>query len=1813
MSNDVDNKVVTMTFDNEKFAAKMEETIKGLEKLNQSLKMVEGVKGMADAQKHVNSFKMDGVTKTVGDAQAAMGKFNAEPVVNAVADAQGAVDKFDASNMVDQPDKISAKWVAMAAGIFAVVSGLVTQIGGKLAQIGQGFTLGPLKDGFSEYQTNIGAIQTILANTDRFGTKLPEVTANLDELNKYSDKTIYNFGEMVKNIGLFTNAGIRVGDATSMIKGFSNAAAASGTNAEGAASAAYQLSQALSAGQIRLMDWRSLQNVGMGNKNMQQGLIELADSMGTVADAGLSAKDIQSDFNGSLEKGWLKADVMSQYLKIMAGDLDDAQMATLGLDKKQIEWFKHQQKLGEEAATKVRTLTQLVSTVKESIGSGWSETFRTIVGDFDGATALFTGMNNAISGIVSKSSDARNNLLKGWAAFGGRNAAIEAFVRIWASLLAVLKPIQKAFRQVFPRQTVEGLLFLTDRVRNFTKTLMPAKKTTEAIGRVFKGFFSVVKIVGSVLWQVGKLVVTVFRDLFKGSVQNGVVPFVASIGDVISKVSSFLSEGGRLKNFFAALQSVIHHVIGPVKGLAQIFIALAKVGGIIFGAAMRIVVGLFQKLFGAADKAEGAGGKVLSFFDMITRGTIYAVYYINRFADLLKSLGRFASELGVAITDPIGALKQFKSAIMDKDMIHGPFQEDSPILGFFFNLYDKLSKIKGALKQFKSALMDKDMIHGPFQEDSPILGFFFDLHDKLAKLAPAFNKVWGPLKQFGEAGAAIFDGIKKSITEADWFGMLKDVGHQLYESFMRSIDAHSPSKMFMDAALAIPMGIAEGIKKGWDFVKSGLQWLGDKLGGVFEKVVDFVTSPKLTTALKNGGLFALFKMGMNLSGVFKNLKGFTGEMKNTMKKVTETMDTAKGTLKSYQKSLKWKSLQRIAISVGLLAASMIALSFISPDKLAAGVGGVAAALVGITVSMRQMDKVAGGKKKLAAMATMVRGIATAILILAFAVKVLGEMNDRGDLAQGLVGVGALLTGLTAAILLMGKQEKTFVGVAATLLGLSTALFLLTFAVKKLGEMNDKGDLAQGLVAVGLLLGGLGGAIRLMGSPVTLSGVAMALVGVSIAMLLLTRSVENMGSLEWTVIKNGLIGLGIGMGIIVGTLYAMKKLDLEKASLGLLMMALALNGVARVVQIFGNMDGWDLTKGLAGLAIALLAVTGAIYGIGLVGPEAIAAGAAVVIMAYGLLVLADAIKRFAEMKFGDLAKGLGMMVVAILALGLAFAALGLLSPLILAFGVALTFVGIGVLAFGAGAWLLAEAIKHMCDAGGKGIDLFMKAMDTFVGMMPHWLGVLGDAVVEGLKHFLKGTPELIDMLGVIIGKLLDVANKNLPKFFEFMHNLIHGMIRILKDEQEGMVQAGLGLLLALIQGIGDNADSLADSGAKTVVDLLNGVADAIEKHSQEIGDAGRRIGRAMLDGLINVLLPKEVQEAIGNVVNGMIEWFKNLLGIHSPSTVFAEFGGDILQGLLNGLASMATSVFMFFLELPGKIFNALGDLLNWLVPKGTDLIAGFLTGLWNAFVGVVNFVTSIPGKILNAIGDLGSTLLQKGSDIINGLKNGINNAWTLVSSWIGKLPGKIVNLFGDPLSTLQSTGSNIVEGLKSGISGAWGSFVEWFRKKVGDIPVIGDLALKILSPSRRFMYTGSMIVAGLRKGIADNFPRAYKDVKTNAGLLIEAMDKGLSELSDINPSIAPVIDLTNVKMGVEAIGSMIDGQSINAGVSFDSARQISSATSKSNNEQTNQSGKSDGGVTFVQNNYSPKALSEADIYRKTNGQVARAAKELGLAS
>ena len=635
MSRTVDERIVKMSLDSKKFEDAAARTVSIFGKMQSAMDRLKGVR----------------LDKTVKD----------------IVDINSAADKTNLSKLTDGVQTVTAKFSALSVVAITALTNITNRAIDAGIQMAKSFTTKPLTDGFAEYELKMGSIQTILANTARHGTELNDVTKALDELNTYADKTIYNFGDMTRNIGLFTNAGIKVEEATSMIKGFSNEAAASGTTSQGAAGAAYQLSQALSAGTIRLMDWRSLTNVGMGNKNMQNGLIEIADAMGTLNETSTSAESIQKDFNSSLESNWLSADVMSTYLQIMAGDLDATAMASLGLTEAQIKGFQAQAQTAEDAATKVRTLTQLLSTAGEALGSGWSATWELLLGNFDEATVMFTNANNVISKIIDNSSKSRNALINDFVELGGRKSAIDAISNAFKGMVGVVNAAGDGIRKVFPPATGEILFNLVQGVENFTKKLILNKEQLAKVTTIFEGFASIVDI--------GVTVVKMITNALKAMIPSGLG---ASLLDLVAKIASWVTELSKSFKSTDIANSKFETLATTSESLANgIKKAFTFVGDVIdsTGKAISKVVDFIKPAFDAI--IEGGKELISSFSaeDLMTGGVIGMLFLT------IKKVKELAGDAG-GIFEKIG----------------GFFEGLGGVSGIIEGLTDSLSAMTGAVK-----------------------------------------------------------------------------------------------------------------------------------------------------------------------------------------------------------------------------------------------------------------------------------------------------------------------------------------------------------------------------------------------------------------------------------------------------------------------------------------------------------------------------------------------------------------------------------------------------------------------------------------------------------------------------------------------------------------------------------------------------------------------------------------------------------------------------------------------------------------------------------------------------------------------------------------------------------------------------------------------------------------------------------------------------------------------------------------------------------------------------------------------------------
>ena len=274
MSKTVDERVVEMRFDNGQFERNVQTSMSTLEKLKRSLNLTGAAKGLDNVNSAAKNVNMAGLGSSV---DAVTAKFSALQVMGVTA--------------------------------LANITNSAVNAGKRMISA---LTIDPIKSGLQEYETQINSVQTILANTQKEGATIENVNAALDELNTYADKTIYNFTEMTRNIGTFTAAGVDLETSVNAIQGIANLAAVSGSTSQQASTAMYQLSQALATGTVKLMDWNSVVNAGMGGQVFQDALRETSELLGTGAEAAIAA---QGSFRESLQTGWLTSEVLTETLK----------------------------------------------------------------------------------------------------------------------------------------------------------------------------------------------------------------------------------------------------------------------------------------------------------------------------------------------------------------------------------------------------------------------------------------------------------------------------------------------------------------------------------------------------------------------------------------------------------------------------------------------------------------------------------------------------------------------------------------------------------------------------------------------------------------------------------------------------------------------------------------------------------------------------------------------------------------------------------------------------------------------------------------------------------------------------------------------------------------------------------------------------------------------------------------------------------------------------------------------------------------------------------------------------------------------------------------------------------------------------------------------------------------------------------------------------------------------------------------------------------------------------------------------------------
>ena len=1520
MSKVIDEKIVSLELQNQNFERNAKASLGTLEKLKQSL-----------------LFK------------------GASSGLEAVTTSAAKLNSNGLSLLGNSVDAIKVKFSVLEVMAMTALSNITNRAIATGEKMVKALTIDPIKSGFEEYETQMGAVQTILSNTQKEGTNVKMVNAALDELNQYADKTIYNFTEMTRNIGTFTAAGVKLNTSVSAIKGISNLAAISGSTSQQASTAMYQLSQAIASGTVKLMDWNSVVNAGMGGQVFQDALIRTSQHLKTGAKAAIKAK---GSFRESLQTGWLTTEVLTQTLDqfATAADTQEEYQAAVekfvkqGYSKEEATQMADMARNAGDAATKVKTFSQLIDTLKEALGSGWTTTWRTIIGDFEEARNLWTNVSDVLSDAINKSADARNKVIGEWAKLGGRADLIEGFSNIFKGLVDVITPIKEAFRDIFPPATGEQLYKITENFKKLTAQFKISEKTASNIKDTFRGVFGVIKIGVDVLGAIGK----VFMGVVKGALSLGgaFTKITAPIGNFFGE----LAEGLDQSNAFSRAAD------GVINTLSNLVKAVSNFGGPALqalGKGIKTVIDSMAEAISSIGKGLGdilKGGGLNSLLDAVNSGI---------FATILLKIKKFIAEFTGSLTD-------------DKNTIFGKLKES------ISGLCDVLDSVRGSLEvwqaNLKVGILLKIASAVAILTVSLISLSSIDktkLTDSLGAITMLFIELMGAMKiaaSFGEKG---FAGIGQSISaitlmvgmsssililssalkklsniDADHIASsLVALGGVFAEliiaiKLMNGQVAFSPGTAFSLLKFASTMLIlGEAVEKlsalSWDEIGRGLS----AIGGVLLELIAFtkIFQPASSFASASMSLVglatALLVMEIPLSKMAKMkfnelIHGLIG------------VGSALATFAVFTKMVRNESMFSMSIGLNIMAASLltIAESFeafkgMDTKQILASMGAMVSMLAMITVAGKVLDGA-----ELDDFETSMLFMSVALVLIAKAMKQVSGLSFT-DVASGLTALaGGLATMIIAAKMLANASLSKSI---KELTLMSGALLLMSVSIKMLG--------AGGIVSAVSSIVGLAGTLIILSAAVRVMkpmiGTMMSLSGSIVAFS---------GSLVVLGAAAAVVGLGVSVFItsLAGSIALLMGMDPKQLVSGLVAVAGAFIAVGVAAKL------------LKGSEAALFSFAGTVASLGL---SFLAVGLAISTVTGALTVLAAV---------GE--SGVKTIVSALT---------GLLTGII---------------------GIIPKAINSIVEAGKA---LVLGLVDIIVSTAPEIADGIAKMLVEVLGSLNEYGPQIIDFLLTFMIKVIDGLTARVPELLTSLGNLLNAVFTTLMDALakanpdaliKGVIAVGsIALLAKALAGL----TALLPAAMKGL--LAAGVL--IAELSLVLAAIGGLAQIPGLDWLVseggNFL--QTIGTAIGQFVGGIAGGFTEGL-----SNSFPQLGANLskfmtnLQPFIEGAKSIDPSVGAGIASLAKAILvltaaDILDGITSWLT--GGASIADFANDLPILGSGLSRFAASVDGldpqKVI-AAADAAKVLANMTNTIPN--EGGVL-AWFVGENSISKFASKLPEL------------------------------------------------------------------------------------------------------------------------------------------------------------------------------------------------------------
>lgn len=1678
MSTTIDERVVSMQFDNKQFESGAQTTMSTLDKLKEKLKFNNVVDGFTDISKAASSMDFSGVT-----------------------------------NGIDQVTNKFSAFQSFVQGIFLSLGNDVYNFGKNMIS---SLTIDQVASGWSKYEEMTNSVATIMAAT---GQTQKEVYTDLEKFNWFADETSYSLTQMTGAYSKFAAAGVSSEDAMKAIMGLAGAAGKAGISAGDYRfqNVLREMSQAVASGRMMSRDWMSLDTANMSTLDLKKRFVEAGVAMGTLRKEGEKFYTVEQGIEvtaeglySTLNTGWVTRPVMLQAFGAYGDFVDTI--------------YDYTQKKGVPAVTAMKDLysefggtlgyesfkmIQATKTFKEAtdatadaVSTKWMKIFEIILGKYEDAMEIWGGVVEEMYTIFAGPLDIVIDKLMVWEKYFGRTNLIRGLTAGYEAFKSVLVAIGEAASEVFKPLTGGTLAVMTRNWADFMEKLKPSEKTLENIKNVFKGLFSIIdvglKILGGALKIIAK-----------------VLGLVSKIRFPILAIAGFIGK-------------VIYTVIDAIKNFDA------------FGEIMKSIKSRFTeagnaiKTFGANAYESIANSKLVTSIQDWVANLSEAIQQTGVYATVMGALSSASEKVKTSFSD-------FKTKVWTEFTTEGTLANKAltyltttfenlkaRVVNFFTTLnFETIKGYLGAgiakIKEFGSAIAE-------FFKNKQYTEIFEKIKTAFTNFGVTIQPVVDKIKEFFKT---VKDGVVNAFMNFDLNGFLetlKTIGKVLAAPFYLAFKGISTliQNIDLEALREKLKGVGDWFARNAPVVWDAIKKIGSAISSI--KINDIF---KLLSGIFLGGQ----GVGAAAAGIgFKNFASSLGGLITAIKdiiegggagKVSESLNTLKDGLTDFsdgvKKSVNIAIVVSIAASLLMLAQAVKMIAALNPEmilvsllSIAAGLTGLMAAMMYITMNFKN-DDLANLLKATAAM--MLMGIA--IKFIASAIKTIAGLDPKGA-AIGAATVSAIL--LELALITSKAKQNDYIKLGLAMFAIAGAVKKLAGAVKTFGEM-DVPTLIKGIVSVGIILTMLNdfASSPMISDPSKMLAVGAALIGVAVAIDTLALAVKLLGNMPLGNLVKGTVAIGALIFMLYAFVEAVTGFGADAKQFlalgaGMALLSSALMSIALTVALLGQL-GWEtLAKGLIGIGAALIIMAAAIK---IVGAN-FAGAAGLALLAASLSLLVPLFVTFALLSWEQIAKGLvgfGLALMILVAAGTAAVAI---APGLTALAIAAALIGVGMLAAGVGLVAFAAGLAALVTLGTGAAIVFAEGLKVILSAIITLLPTLATALALALAAFLTGLLEsgaqIAEALYGLAEIIIDVLIKLIPKLTTLIVTLISNILAAIRELSPQIVETVVQVVRDILTGLSE----LIPDVVGLIMDTITEIQTTITEKIPEFAESGADMIIAFMDAFST-----EIPRVVDAGYKSMIELINGLAEAIETNT-------EPLLEAVTRLCNAIIDAAKLFLETTG-----ITDLWN----AGIEVMQGFLDGIGEKLGPILDKVKEIIGKAKDKIVEKASEWLEKGKELIQKIITGFGQKLVALKDKAKELIDKAKEAISNKVSEWLTLGQELIQGFIDGVKAKAEEIVTAVTEVISGASDAVKKFLGIASPSRLFRGFGQYVDEGFIDGVnaySGQVADSTSGMAQNAvDAFSEVMDDGFSLDGIQDPTIRPVMDLEGIQNGMSTMNGMFD--------------------------------------------------------------------------